>query len=121
MLTLSRRAWWWISGVYAVLLLVVSVIPTPEGPSVPHLDKAVHLCEYFLFAWLLVQIVRAPGLVGTHYLVLAWLYATSYGVLIELIQMMVPWRSGEVMDAVMNGLGAAIGVWVAQRSTPVRR
>ncbi len=91
----------------------------------PYLDKAVHLCEYLLFAWLLVQALPPTELVGgqaiRHYQFWAWLYATSYGVLIELIQAMVPWRSAELGDAIANGLGAACGVWLGQRLIPVRR
>ncbi len=113
--------WWGVVAGYAVLLFVVSVMPVRGAPSVPYLDKAVHSCEYLLFAWLLVQAIRAPGLQGGHDLMLVWLYATSYGVLMELIQMMIPWRSAELADAVANAIGAACGVWLGQRISPVRR
>ena len=104
------------AAAYAALIFVVSVIPIRGGPSVPYLDKAVHLCEYLLFAWLLVQAIRGSGLRGGHVLMWAWLSATSYGLLIELIQAMIPWRSAEVMDALMNGVGAALGVlWGGRR------
>ena len=96
-------------------MLVVSVIP--EGPdlSVGHLDKIAHLCEYLLFAWLLVQAVRTGRAPEPEYRLWVWLYATSYGVLIELIQAMVPWRSAEWGDALANAAGAALGVWVGKR------
>ena len=45
----------------------------------------------------------------------AWIYATSYGALMEAIQAMIPWRSAELVDAGMNAIGAAIGVWVGRR------
>ena len=109
-------------------MLILAVIP--EGPdlSVGHLDKIAHLCEYLLFAWLLVQALPPTRLVGGQairaspaacgeptYRLWAWVYATSYGVLIELIQAMVPWRSAEWGDAVANAVGAALGVWVGDR------
>ncbi len=104
---------------YAGLIFVVSVMPIAAGPSVPHLDKVVHLCEYLLFAWLLMQALPPTRVVGgqtvRQYRMWAWLYATSYGLLMELIQAMVPWRSAELMDAVMNGVGAWCGVWMGQR------
>ena len=101
-------------------------MPIPEGPAIPHLDKGAHLCEYLLFAWLLVQAIRRAGLHeraptpkslvwGREYGQLAWIYATSYGLLMELLQAIVPWRSADLLDAVANAAGAAIGVWVAQR------
>ena len=100
---------------YATLVLIVSVIP--EGPdlSVGHLDKIAHVCEYLLFAWLLGQAIRTTRMPEPAYRLWAWIYATSYGVLIELIQAMLPWRSAEWGDAVANAIGAALGVWVGQR------
>jgi VanZ family protein len=83
--------------------------------SVGYLDKAAHLCEYLLFTWLLVQALRAGRLRQREYLVLAWIYATSYGLLIELIQGLLPWRSAELWDAAMNAVGAAAGCWLGPR------
>jgi VanZ family protein len=93
-------------------VLVVSI--TPGGPdlSAGHLDKLAHLCEYLLFAWLLVQAIRATGGREPEYRLWAWMYATSYGLLIELLQMMVPWRSAEWGDVAANAVGAACGVWI---------
>ena len=105
-----------VVAAYAIVVFVFSVIPTGAGPSVPHLDKVVHLCEYLLFAWLLVQAIRASQEQARAYLLWAWIYATSYGLLMELIQMMVPWRSADLADALANALGAALGVWLGQRT-----
>lgn len=87
--------------------------------DIPHLDKLVHLCEYLLFAWILVQALPPTGLVGRQavreYLWWAWIYATSYGLLIEVIQAMLPWRSAELADAAANAIGAALGVLIGQQ------
>jgi len=95
--------------------LIVSVIP--EGPefSAGRLDKAAHLCEYLLFAWLLLQAVRASRLPEPDDRLWAWIYATSYGLLMELIQAMIPWRSAEWGDVLADAAGAALGVWLGQR------
>ena len=45
----------------------------------------------------------------------AWMYATSYGLLIELLQAMLPWRSADLMDAAVNAIGAALGVLIGQK------
>ena len=100
---------------YGLLVLVVSVIPIDVKVPVSHLDKVVHLCEYLLLAWLLVQAIRATQLSGREYLWMAWIYATSYGWLIEVIQALLPWRSADLADAVSNELGAALRVWLGQR------
>jgi VanZ family protein len=93
----------------SLLPVTIRVIP------VPHLDKAAHLCEYLVFAWLLVQAIRAWRLQAREYLWLAWMYATSYGVLMEVLQALVPWRSADWWDVACNALGAALGVWLARR------
>ena len=56
--------WSVVTGAYAVLLLAVSVIPVKADVKIPHLDKVVHLYEYLVFAWLLVQAVRASSVLA---------------------------------------------------------
>ena len=107
--------WWGGVAAYAALVFIGSVIPLHlKVPAAPHLDKVAHLCEYLLFAWLLVQAIRTTQMREREYRLWAWIYATSYGLLMELIQAMLPWRSAELGDALANAVGAAIGVWVGQ-------
>ncbi len=89
-------------------------LPTEE---VPYLDKVLHLCEYLGFAWILMQAVRATRQPEPEYRCWVWMYATSYGLLVEVLQMVVPWRGADWMDALMNALGAAGGAWVGDRLT----
>ena len=110
----KRNAWWLVVAAYAALVFVLSVAPISPGVSIPHLDKVAHLCEYLVFAYLLVQAIRATWHGERAYLLWAWIYATSYGLLMELIQIMVPWRSAELGDALANAVGAALGVWIGQ-------
>ena len=84
----------------------------------PFLDKLVHLCLYWLFAWLLVQAIRFTRLRERDYLLLAWICATAYGLLIEIIQGLLPWRSADLADAAANAVGAALGVWMGTRVPP---
>ena len=101
---------------YALAVFVLSVIPVePSLPAAAHLDKLEHIAAYLLFAWIFMQAIRASQLREREYLVLAWVFATSYGLLMELLQAMVPWRTPDLMDAAANAVGAAIGVWVGQR------
>ena len=101
---------------YAMGVLILSVIRVPDvDVGVPQLDKLVHLCEYLCFAWLLVQGIRTTKTQERMYLLWAWIYATSYGLLIELIQFTLPWRSMDWKDAAANTVGAAIGVWLGAR------
>jgi len=111
-----RAAWWSASGACAAAILYLSVIPLPEGPETPWLDKAVHAIQYLGLAWLLVQAIRAGGLREPEYGRLAWICATSYGLLLELLQALVPWRSADLMDALANAAGAAVGAQIGTAS-----
>lgn len=94
---------------YALLVLIVSLIPVPSQTRAGHLDKTAHVCEYLLFAWLLKRGWRANGTpesTGRHR---AWIAATAYGGLMELLQGLTPYRTPEAADAVMNLLGALLG------------
>ena len=107
--------WWVLTAADAAVVLVLSVIPIQvQGPSLPFLDKAVHLCEYFLLAWLLTQAMRATARTPRSLAIQAWVIASGYGALIEGIQALIPWRSAEVADALANACGAALGVWASQ-------
>jgi len=122
---------------YAALVFVLSVVPAGPGVSVPYLDKLAHVCEYLLFAWLLVKAVSAsqvqvtpppgggdgearggPVRQDSAYLLWVWIFATSYGLLLEIVQRILPWRSADVTDAAMNALGAALGVAIGQKMAP---
>lgn len=115
-----RAAWWSAAGLCAAAILYLSVIPVPEGPDIPWLDKAVHLIQYLALAWVLAQALRAGRLQERPYLTLAWIEATSYGLLVELIQVMLPWRSADLWDAAANAVGAAAGVWLGRWRLPRR-
>ena len=97
-------------------LFIVSVVPVQPTVSIRHLDKLLHLCEYLLFAWLLVRAVRRSRMQPRTAHLRAWLYATGYGALIELIQAFLPWRSAELADALANAIGAGLGVWISKTS-----
>ena len=92
---------------------MLAVIPSPDLPG-RHVDKAVHLWEYLVFAWLLAQAIRSQGLTQGEYLWMAWIFATSYGALMEVIQLLVPWRTADWVDALANAAGAGIGAWLAR-------
>ena len=106
-----------LSAAWAGLVTVGAVIPVPaslEAPSGLPLDKAAHLCEYLLFAWLLVQAATASRWSATKRSLLAFALPVSYGLFLEGVQAFLPYRSAEVMDAVANTVGAGLGVWLAR-------
>ncbi|MBI4343945.1 MAG: VanZ family protein [Candidatus Omnitrophica bacterium] len=96
---------------------------TPVGPlpeRFPWLDKAAHLCEYLVFAWLLRKAVYSTRTLRRPDRWLLWLLASGYGLGIEGLQALLPWRSAEWADVAANALGAACvsaGIW-SRRSSP---
>ena len=84
-------------------------IPPAETRGLP-LDKLVHLCEYWLFAWLLVQAGHASGFARVRVLAVALLLSFSYGLLLESVQTVLPYRHGEWGDVAANALGSVMGV-----------
>ncbi|MBI2496186.1 MAG: VanZ family protein [Candidatus Omnitrophica bacterium] len=89
-------------------------MPVGPGPSIRHLDKVAHLGEYLLFAWLMLQALRASQMPRRVSLWWAWGSVTGYGLVMEGVQAMLPWRSAELADVVANGCGALLGVWIRQ-------
>jgi len=102
-------------------VLVVSIMPTEAGLGLWHLDKVAHVCEYLVFSWLLLRAFRSFSPPMRRDGMWAWLCASGYGALMEIAQAFIPWRDGSMMDALMNVIGAAAGVWLfrrGKRSTP---
>jgi len=92
-----------IIGVTAATLFPV---PAPPPSHWFQIDKLLHFLSWGGLAFLAYPLTDrawpAFGLVGLH------------GALIELIQIPVPGRSGEVLDLVADLLGAAVGVMVSR-------
>ncbi len=104
-----RWVWRLATAGWAAVILFGSVIPIAPSLAPGHLDKLYHVCEYLLLGWLLVP--SWPWERGRAKAQLqAWMVATCYGLIIEGIQTLLPWRSGDWVDAAANGLGALFGV-----------
>lgn len=88
-------------------------VPFAEPLSSGHLDKVIHLCEYWVLAWFLIRAIPVDRPFSSRLRLKVWLLAASYGGLLEVVQAMIPWRSAEVFDVAANMVGAALGVWVS--------
>ena len=120
---LTSKPWWKLTAGWAGLVTVGAVIPVPaslEAPAGLPLDKLAHLCEYLLFAWLLVQAATASRWSAPKRSLLAFALPVSYGLFLEGAQACLPYRSAELLDVLANTVGAGLGVWLA-RVLPHRR
>jgi membrane associated rhomboid family serine protease len=95
-----------------VLLLLTAPISGPEGtPTIAPL-----LVHVVLFGVLAAALLRPwqrsgwPGPVGGPMLA-----ATAYGAAIELVQVALPYRTGDPLDVLADAVGAGLGAWGAHQ------
>lgn len=92
--------WLAVAGV-----VLVSVTPQDRLPGVDMWDKLQHALSYGLLTVL-------GGLAYRHTGQFRWvvLGCVTLGIALELAQLFVPGRNGDVADAFANGIGAAAGL-----------
>lgn len=104
-------------GLFALVLLIASVVPIPGAgsPSSGILGPTAifHVVGYAILTWLLIAVTGRTA----RGVVLAALGATGYGAAIELLQLVVPWRSFAVLDILLNAIGAGLAVLVIWNRT----
>jgi VanZ family protein len=108
----------WIAAM--LLVLVTALMPVPILRELPsHTDKLVHLLCYFVLGLLAVLSQRGPGA-----RIAAAAAMAAFGIVVELLQGLLPWRSFEWMDIVANVCGVALGgvtAAIAQRRSRTGR
>lgn len=101
---------------WAAFLAAAMLTPGTKLPDVDLFDfqdKAVHLICFFLqgYLWSGVGVDRAQISIKNPRI---WrnfiLFGLAYGVVLESLQQFVPFRSFELMDMIVNGLGASLGL-----------
>ena len=103
----------------AAIILFLSIISTPTiNPgrlaNIPHIDKIVHFILYAGLSFILLldfnnlKIKKSKNL----NIFVPIIIAVIYGGLIELIQILIPGRSGELLDFVFDIGGALTGMLI---------
>lgn len=106
---MSARSRWLVVALLAVVVLVASLAPSGDGALASPFgafggDKWLHALGYAAIAGA-VTYAHGRATVGV-------LGATAYGVLVELLQAAVPYRSASALDALANAVGATTGAAV---------
>lgn len=103
-----------VFALYAVLVLVSMLAPLPAPSSVPHgADKLVHLAAFIglgaLWYW--------AGSSGRGGASAGWVMAGSAAMAaaVEVVQALLPYRTGELWDFAVGAVGGVVGVVVARR------
>ena len=99
--------WVWAFGVVALLVMVLSVMPTVPHMPTTGWDKANHLLAFAVLAWLGCK--AFPRRTATVLLGLL-----AYGALIEVLQSFTPYRYAEWNDVWADGLGLLAGWLLTQ-------
>ena len=111
------RLWLSLGVLLLALTMLVSLVPLPRlNLPLPgfSIDKLEHGLGYAVLA-AYAAMLFAPG----RALALAGVGLVGYGLLIEGLQTLVPWRYGDLYDAAANTLGVALGLLLA--ATPLAR
>jgi hypothetical protein len=104
---------YWFALAY-ILLLVLGILSLMPVPDIGGSDKVAHFVVYcVLSAWFSLLVERPKSL----WFILFGL--TSYGLLLEYLQSLTSYRSGDLADAVANSLGVISGL--AFYFSPLRR
>jgi VanZ family protein len=95
-------------------LIIVILTLTPFGdkssPDIPLADKVVHLGLFGIFTLLLVRSFLSNLKFKNILLLIAFLFAASFGLFVELLQNIVPGRNFEWMDWLADMIGSGIGI-----------
>ncbi len=112
MLRLRHQKRWRLAGIVLLLaVLATTIMPTlwlwPPPGKFPLSDKWLHLLTFvFLSLWFTGQYARS-----SYWRLVVGL--TAFGVLIEVGQGMIPYRSAEWMDLIADIFGIGIGLIIA--------
>ena len=113
MLPLRHEKRWRVAGIFLLIaVLAATIMPTLWWPQFPHsaimsVDKWLHLLTFlFLSMWFAGQYARS-----SYWRLVVGLVA--FGVLIEVGQAMISYRTAEAMDLVADVCGIAVGLIIA--------
>lgn len=97
------------SLIWAVVMMVACTIKMQHsvdtGFRIPYLDKMVHFGLFAILGFLISYEKKTAN--WTNLVICA-----GYGLLIEIIQIFLPWRSFELADLIADTIGALAGIQV---------
>ena len=104
----ARRVWAALLVLLAAFTLYAALSPKPPDQLNLGWDKANHTVTFALLAF--VGVFALHGVVRAHALLAVGLLLL--GAAIELLQTLVPGRSGDGLDLLADGVGIALGLFI---------
>lgn len=95
------------------LISARSSVPQPPGITPEITSNVGHFSVYFVLAILIWWVLGGFGLEGRRRWLLAFGLTVLYGISDEWHQTFVPGRQPDLMDLMVDGVGAACGLYVA--------
>jgi VanZ family protein len=106
---------WIITIAYALGILYVSTRQLSGPQLFPHVDKVIHFVMYGGLAFLCAGALFHTVSIGWRAItIISVSIATVYGIFNEILQMYVPTRSTDIIDALANCAGAVVGAYLAK-------
>ncbi len=113
-MTIHQRTWPVLLFLWAAVIMVVSVIPGPDLPSLSiwEPDKVMHVFVYAVLTYLTFQWIKPfPAYTSLNKrAIFSVTVCILYGFIIELIQLILPTRSFDMLDALANTVGCLVTI-----------
>jgi VanZ family protein len=110
MATAKAYVYWLATMAWTGLISWYSIIPMPKtGISGAVLNLPFSIPHFIAYA--ILTVLLSLALKNIHYehaLPAAILFSISYGIILELVQLTIPYRTASIFDASMNAVGALI-------------
>lgn len=99
--------------IYASVILYMSLSPRPPGAdvgrkTVPYFTYLSHMGMYFLLSTSLYVTMKEGGFFNEKLLSVVVFSSFLYGLVIEILQLLVPGRFFSIFDLIMNGVGCLL-------------
>lgn len=118
------------SFLWALIIMIMCGAPSSSFPTVqffniPHFDKVIHFGLYVIFTLLLISETNAKRKLGgleRKAIIISLVIAIAYGLLIELMQLLVfESRGAEFWDFVANATGAISAVLTYKQANRISK
>ncbi|MFH1771856.1 MAG: VanZ family protein [Candidatus Omnitrophota bacterium] len=100
---------WKIVFIYTFIISVISFAPTGQTePPFPFFDKIVHFMLYAGYSCLFLNTCFLKKIAKPYKI--SFICVLSFGIIIEIVQWFLPYRSFELADIIANAAGCALGL-----------
>lgn len=112
---------WTFFWVYTVNLLLSSILHPDQLPSFLDMldDKLLHFFQHFLLFFFALAAFKVSNreILSRHAVLMSFFYCLLIGALIELEQLLVPYRHTEFLDWIADLVGTSVA-WLSWRFLP---